>query len=586
MPINHKNNVLFCLIAFAGAATAAPQPAAGKPVAAAPRSSASIKPCSSVEVDPKPTMVILGKTTVVRLDKPVVRMIVGGQPSTRAAGAAGSTAENQNADSNGNGADAKSPQAPAGKDEMPFVSDVEITLLSPTEMFVLGRKSGSMNVVLQRADGQCLVKDIIVTIDSQALQMKFAELMPEETGIGVKSAENSVVLTGMVSDALKLDSVMNIAEAYGDGKKVVNLLRVGAPQQVMLEVKIAEVSKTLLERFGLDYSRFVTSANGLTSNFVSGIIGGRNGVLGRFHPNVAGGTITGAAGASVSNGTNGAIAELGVEARGASLLGIEAQQRDGLVRVLAEPNIMAISGQQASFLSGGRIFIPVAQTGSAGGSTITLEEKEFGVGLKFMPTVLDGSRVNLKLTSEVSELSQTGSPFTTVGGVTSILPSITTRKVDTTVQLNDGQSFAVAGLIRHNVTQAIDRFPGLGHVPIVGALFRSTEFQNDQTELMFVITPRLVKPSNQAIALPTDNHIVPSRTDSLLFGRTEGQSDQAPLSNAPTVPAAPAPPTTPAVPVTPTMPSSSTVPSGTTVPSNAVNHSPWSGPGNRFNTGG
>ena len=196
-----------------------------------------------------------------------------------------------------------------------------------------------------------------------------------------------------------------------------------------------------------------------------------------------------------------------------------------MVRVLAEPNIMAISGQAASFLSGGKIFIPVAQNnGTAAAPTITLEEKEFGVGLKFTPTVLDGSRINLKLVSEVSELSQTGSPFTTVNGVTAILPSMSTRRVDTTVQLGDGQSFVVAGLIKNNVTEALNKFPGLGEVPVMGALFRSTEFQTDQTELMFVVTPRLVKPLTTAVILPTDNHIVPSRSDVILMGSGEGKA--------------------------------------------------------------
>lgn len=188
---------------------------------------------------------------------------------------------------------------------------------------------------------------------------------------------------------------------------------------------------------------------------------------------------------------------------------------------------MAISGQSASFLSGGKIFIPVAQARDGGGTTITLEEKEFGVGLKFSPTVLDGTRVNLKLVSEVSELAQTGSPFTTVGGVTSVLPSISTRRIDTTVQLNDGQSFAIAGLIRNNVTETLSRFPGLGEIPILGTLFRSTEFQKDQTELIFIVTPRLVKPLGAAIALPTDNHVEPSRADVMLTGKAEGQSPAA-----------------------------------------------------------
>jgi pilus assembly protein CpaC len=148
------------------------------------------------------------------------------------------------------------------------------------------------------------------------------------------------------------------------------------------------------------------------------------------------------------------------------------------------------------------------------------------VGLRFTPTVLDGTRINLKLVSEVSELSQTGSPFTTTNGATAILPSMTTRRVDTTVQLQDGQSFAVAGLIKNNLTQALDKFPGLGDAPVLGALFRSTEFQSDQTELMFLITARLVKPMTGAVTVPTDNHVPPTAGDSLVRGKSEGSIER------------------------------------------------------------
>jgi pilus assembly protein CpaC len=143
--------------------------------------------------------------------------------------------------------------------------------------------------------------------------------------------------------------------------------------------------------------------------------------------------------------------------------------------------------------------------------------------------VLGGSRINLKMVSEVSDLSQTGSPFSTINGVTSVLPSLSVRRADTTVQLNDGQSFVIAGLIKNNVTETIKRFPGLGEVPVLGALFRSSEFQKDQTELMFVVTPRLVKPLAAVPRLPTDNHVLPSRADVYLNGRLEAPS--APAAN-------------------------------------------------------
>lgn len=462
----------------------------------APRAGSGIKPCQSVVVDP-PTYLTLGKSRVIRLAIPAARMLVGGQASSQVARPIAMN-------------DKATPAAPApaatGQGGNNGVADLDITLLSPTELFFLGKKAGSMNVVLQSADGRCVVKDIVVTIDPDTLQSKLTELMPEETAIKVRAAENAVVLTGRVSDAVKLDEAMSLATAYGDGKRVVNMLRIMTPQQVMLEVKIAEVSKTLLDKFGASVG-LLRTGNGGTNVYT---------LLSSF----------------LSNG-GGLLEALKI---GRTSVTIDGQKDDGLVRILAEPNIMAISGQSASFLSGGKIFIPVSQDkNGTGGSTITLEEKEFGIGVKFTPTVLDGTRVNLKMVSEVSDLTQTGSPFTTVGGVTSVLPSLTVRRADTTVQLNDGQSFVIAGLIKNNVTETIKRFPGLGEVPILGTLFRSTEFQNDKTELLFVITPRLVKPLTQAPTLPTDNHVVPSRAEVIFGGSLEGAAPAPASTTAPAI---------------------------------------------------
>jgi pilus assembly protein CpaC len=269
-------------------------------------------------------------------------------------------------------------------------------------------------------------------------------------------------------------------------------LKVAGAQQVMLEVKIAEVSKTLLDKLGASVG-MNRSRNGGSDTFS---------LLSNF----------------LSEG-GGLLQAMRI---GRTAIQVDGQKDDGLVRVLAEPNIMAISGQQASFLSGGKIFIPVArESAGVGFGTITLEEKEFGIGVKFTPTVLGGSRINLKMVSEVSDLSQTGSPFASVNGVTAVLPSFSVRRADTTVQLNDGQSFVIAGLIKNNMTETIKRFPGLGEIPVLGALFRSSEFQKDQTELMFVITPRLVKPLAAAPKLPTDNHVPPTRGGVYLNGSLE-----------------------------------------------------------------
>jgi pilus assembly protein CpaC len=221
----------------------------------------------------------------------------------------------------------------------------------------------------------------------------------------------------------------------------------------------------------------------------------------------------------LSNFLSGGAGSLGA-AKGNDSLTIDAQKDDTLVKILAEPTIMAISGQEGAFLAGGKIFIPVPQAG-AGGTTITLEEKEFGVGLRFTPTVLEGGRINLQVTPEVSEVSATGTTVS-VGGSISILPSITTRRASTTVQLHDGQTFAIGGLIKNNITETVNAFPILGEIPILGALFRSSEFQNDRTELMFVVTPRLVKPLPPDYMLPTDAFIEPTRTGFFLGGKLEG----------------------------------------------------------------
>ncbi len=450
---------------------------------------APLKSCTSVTVD-APTYILLGKATVVKLSRPALRMVVGGLPSSHAG---------KPVDLNKN--------TPPGQLQATGVSsngiaDVDVMLLSPTELFLIGKKAGSMNVVLQSVGEQCSVRDLIVTVDPDTLQAKLTELMPEESGIKVRGAENTLVLTGTVSNAVKLDQAMDLANSYSDGKKLVNLLNITSPQQVMLEVKVAEVSKTLLDELGASVN---LNRGGSATSFA---------VLSSF----------------LSNGS-GLLSALRL---GKTAVSIDGEKDDGLVRILAEPNIMAISGQQASFLSGGKIFIPVSQSSSGTGGipVITLQEEEYGIGVKFTPTVLDGARINLKLVSEVSELSQTGSPFSSVNGVVSVVPSFTVRRADTTVQLNEGQSLVVAGLIKNNVTAAIKRFPGLGEIPVLGALFRSTQYQKDQTELLFVITPRLVKPLAEVPRLPTDNHIEPSRAQYLLNGSLEGS---APASAVPAI---------------------------------------------------
>jgi pilus assembly protein CpaC len=219
--------------------------------------------------------------------------------------------------------------------------------------------------------------------------------------------------------------------------------------------------------------------------------------------------ITGTAHASIQaqKGTRGSVA-------GA------AEKQDGLVRVLAEPNVMAISGQEGTFLVGGKFYIPVAQDNNK----VTLEEKEFGVGLRFTPTVLGGGRINLRVAPEVSELSREGIGISATGfSGTAIMPVVTTRRATTTVQLYDGQSFAIGGLIKSNLVANMKGLPVLGELPVLGALFRSTDYQQDRTELVFVITAHLVKPqAGNSYTLPTDKVGEPSRAALMLGGRLDG----------------------------------------------------------------
>ena len=401
---------------------------------------------------------------------------------------------------------------------------VQAMLVAPDTLYIAGIDVGSTNMIIQGKSGACSIVDIVVTMDATAFQASLAAVLPGEKDIHVMAAADSLVLTGTVADAATVARAGELAAAFvrrplqplnavgrtegstpgaaaaamagggqGSGVWVINMLNVSAPQQVMLEVKIAEVSKTLLEK--LEAGATLKYASGswattLLSNFLTGSAGGL------FD-------------ARKSNGNQ---------------LTLEAQKQDGLVRILAEPNVMAISGQEGSFLAGGKIFIPVAQDNNK----VTLEEKEFGVGLRFTPTVLAGGRINLRVAPEVSELSRQGVGFTAAGlPGSSILPLITSRRATTTVQLYDGQSFAIGGLIKNNLSTSLKGLPVLGEVPILGALFRSTDYQQDRTELVFVITAHLVKPLPPNYTLPTDGVVAPSRAELLLGGRLEGRAAPA-----------------------------------------------------------
>jgi pilus assembly protein CpaC len=262
-------------------------------------------------------------------------------------------------------------------------------------------------------------------------------------------------------------------------------------------VKVAEVSKALLNKLGAQFSGIKTNGN-WTYNVLADFLTG-------------GGAVAGVA-----------------KAGGHFGLSLDAQKDDGMVKILAEPTIMAISGHKGSFNAGGKIFIPVSVENDSGTRSITLEEKQFGVSVNFVPTVLDGGRINIEVATEVSELNREGVGIAAPGvNGAAVLPSFTSRSAKTTVQLMDGQSFAIGGLIKSNSVANIKAMPGLGEVPVLGALFRSTDFQTDKSELVFVITPRLAKPLPSTYKLPTDNYTPPSRAGIQAMGWLEGKGSDA-----------------------------------------------------------
>ncbi|BDB23342.1 type II and III secretion system protein family protein [Cupriavidus sp. P-10] len=409
---------------------------------------------------------------------------------------------------------------------------VQATMVSPQTLYVLGRSVGTTNMIVQGRSGACTIINVVVNADAGGLQTSLGQLLPGEPGIRVMTAADNLVLTGSVTNAQSAQQAMDIAQAYAnaaqgtDGKNgdkkggVLNMLSVDSPQQVMLEVKVAEVSKTLLNQLG--------SAVNLQGGF------------GSWTGGVVTSLLTGASGAIFGSKANNLPFEFA----------IDAQKNDSLVKILAEPNLVTISGQEASFLAGGKIYIPVAQANVLNGAgTVTLQEEEFGVGLKFTPTVLANGRIHLKVSPEVSELSPTGATIRggTLAGQT-ILPVITTRRASTTVQMRDGESFAIGGLLTDSARGSLKALPGAGEVPVLGTLFRSTQYQQDLTELVFVITPRLVKPmQTNNYPLPTDSFSTPNPLSLYFMGNMEGSGKPAPQpAPAPSQPAAPA-----AAPVTP-----------------------------------
>ena len=397
----------------------------------------------------------------------------------------------------------------------------DILPLTDSSLYVLGKKMGTTSLTLyDRRSRLIAVIDIAVGPDVTSLKRQLSELMPDDR-VGARMANESIILEGIVSSGPAADRAVQVAETYAPGK-VINLLSIGSSQQVMLEVRFSEIKRSALKDLGFGF-------------FVNG--NGNNGFGGAFGN-----------GASLSPGVGGAVLgrsaisdAFGVLTRRFGIFGLNfdaalnALERKGAITTLAEPTLVALSGETASFLAGGEFPIPVAQGGTSGDATgtggissaISVQFKSFGVSLAFTPTVLADGVINMEVAPEVSSIDPTASIV--VGGLR--IPGLQTRRARTTIELRDGESFAMAGLIRRDFQDTVRQFPLLGSIPIIGALFRSSNFQREETELVIIVTPRLVRPVRAAaIKLPTDRVTAPDEADLFLLGRTDSGVGVNPLS--------------------------------------------------------
>lgn len=391
----------------------------------------------------------------------------------------------------------------------------DIFPISDRSVYVLGKTLGTTSLTLyDRSNNVLAVMDVAVGPDVIGLREQVAMLMPDEP-IEASISNESIVLSGTVSSAGAADRAVQLARAYA-GDSVVNLMSLGGSQQVMLEVRFAEVSRSVGKDLGV---RSFFNSNG-------GRFSGVTGAGSTLTPG-AGGSNFGNGDLEVSSVTNafGIVTRSFTDVLGLDIdVALDALEAKGLSKTLAEPTLISLSGERASFLAGGEFPIPVVQsgggqsgTGGAGNNGITIEFKPFGVSLGFTPTVLSDNTINLIVEPEVSSIDPSAS--INVGGLS--IPGLSTRRASTVLELRDGESFAIAGLIQQDFETTVDQVPLLGSLPIIGSLFRSSSFQKGETELLIIVTPRLVQPIRpDQVRLPTDRVEDPVPAEVLLNGTT------------------------------------------------------------------
>lgn len=450
---------------------------------------------------------------------------------------------------------------PSIADLPPDKEAAEATFIAPNQVLIRGKNLGTTNLYLWGSNQQMVqVLDVEVTHDLDSLKAKLNELLPDEN-IEVRSSQKNIVLSGEVSALDKMQAAFELAQGFlgasttlgsggsggaaggtgvsvtttsskpkidpnGSSPHVINLMSVGGAQQVMLDVKVAEIDRKLIRGLNIKFSALQTS-----DSFSVGAINGG----GSLNPTGIGGLL---------NSHSFDAASVFLQAISGEFmfnLTIDAANDQQLAKILAQPTLTTLSGQPATFISGGEFPVPVPQAGVNSG-TITIIFKEFGIGLKFVPVVLDSGRINLNMNISVSELSEDAAVIADVGSTNTqfAIPSLTKREASSTLELADGQTMSIAGLISDKLRENVNKFPGLGDIPGLGALFRSSQFLNQQTELVIFVTPRLAKPVlAQNAQLPTDSFVAPDDVDFYILGRTESrkarnrwvESDAKPVSS-------------------------------------------------------
>lgn len=415
----------------------------------------------------------------------------------------------------------------------------DVVPITNRSVYVLGKNMGTTSLTLYDAGGRVIsVIDVAVGPDVIALTDQYRKLLPGEP-IEANISNDSIVLTGMVNSAGAADRAAQLARAYA-GDKVINLISVGASQQVMVEVRFAEVSRSAGKEIGVSAfsssrnGRF-SSATGIGAQLVPGkdidittVVGGTT-----VKSTVPGEPILQLSAITNTFGIFRKMFDIGGLSIDATLNALETR---GLAKTLAQPTLIALSGEKASFLAGGEFPVPVVQSSGGGtgggGQPITVEFKPFGVSLAFTPTVLGDRTINMLVQPEVSQIDPTAS--LTVGNIS--IPGLRTRRASTTLELRDGESFAIAGLLSKDFQTTVDQIPLLGSIPILGALFRSTNFQKGETELLIVVTPHLVAPLRPSqVRLPTDTVKDPTSAEAVMLGQTYRSQPLAPV--APSAPA-------------------------------------------------